>query len=177
MAAPLPDRAVIIAAGRSPRSMMPAERLSRTSQLGCSPACSRSSQQPDSLRRPDRLVEVDQPVRGTYGPCEHCLNQPHGGTAFVDWRRSCPRRWTITDVRGEGMGDIVFRGREPFDLIAQRLPSAIAENKIVVATLPIFASGFPGNSTEIRLLLAPHQAEDLARQLLLEAKKARENPL
>jgi hypothetical protein len=75
------------------------------------------------------------------------------------------------------MGDIVFRGREPFDLIAQRLPSAIAENKIVVATLPIFALGFPGNSTEIRLLLAPHQAEDLARQLLLEAKKARENPL
>lgn len=99
------------------------------------------------------------------------------GPTSVDWRRSCPRDGTITDVRGEGMGDIIFRGREPFDLIAQRLPSAIAENKIVVATLPIFASGFPGNSTEIRLLLAPHQAEDLARQLLLEAKKARQNPL
>jgi hypothetical protein len=36
----------------------------------------------------------------------------------------------------------------------------------------VFASGFPGNSTEIRLLLTPHQAEDLARQLLLEAKRA-----
>jgi len=40
----------------------------------------------------------------------------------------------------------------------------------------MFAPGFPGNSVEIRLLLEPHQAEDLARQLLLEAKKARENP-
>jgi hypothetical protein len=77
---------------------------------------------------------------------------------------------------GEGMGHIVFRGREPFDLIAQRLPSAIAEYKTVVATVPMFASGFPGNSVEVRLLLNPHQAEDLARQLLLEAKKARENP-
>jgi hypothetical protein len=77
---------------------------------------------------------------------------------------------------GEGMGHILFRGREPFDLIAQRLPSAIAENRTVVATVPMFAPGFPGNSVEIRLLLEPHQAEDLARQLLLEAKKARENP-
>jgi hypothetical protein len=77
---------------------------------------------------------------------------------------------------GEVVGHLILQGREPFDLIAQRLPSAIAENKIVVATLPIFAPGFPGNSTEIRLLLTPHQAEDLARQLLLEAKKARESP-
>ncbi len=75
------------------------------------------------------------------------------------------------------MGDIILRGREPFDLIAQRLPSAIAENRTVVATLPIFASGFPGDSVQIRLLLDPRQAEDLARQLLLEAKRARENPL
>jgi hypothetical protein len=72
------------------------------------------------------------------------------------------------------MGDIRFRGREPFDLIARRLPSAMAENGTVVATVPIFASGFPGNSVQIRLLLNPHQAEDLARQLLLEAKQARE---
>jgi hypothetical protein len=76
---------------------------------------------------------------------------------------------------GEDMGHILFRGREPFDLIAQRLPSAIAENRIVVATVSMFASGFPGNSVEVRLLLNPHQAEDLARQLLLEAKKARES--
>ena len=74
------------------------------------------------------------------------------------------------------MGHIVFRGRKPFDLVSQRLPSAIAENQIVVATLPIYATGFPGNSTEIRLLLTPHQAEDLAGQLLLEAKKARASP-
>jgi hypothetical protein len=74
------------------------------------------------------------------------------------------------------MGHVIFRGREPFDLIAQRLPSAIAENGIVVATLPIFASGFPGNSIQVRVLLKPQQAEDLARQLLLEAKQARENP-
>jgi hypothetical protein len=75
------------------------------------------------------------------------------------------------------MGHIVLQGREPFDLIvAQRLPSAAAGNKIVVATLPIFAARFPGNSTEIRVLLTPPQAEDLARQLLVEAKKARERP-
>jgi hypothetical protein len=73
------------------------------------------------------------------------------------------------------MGHILFKGREPFDLIARRLPSAIAEGGIVAATLPIFASGFPGNEVQIRLLLNPHQAEDLARQLLLEAKQAREN--
>jgi hypothetical protein len=40
------------------------------------------------------------------------------------------------------MGYLAFRG-EPFDVIAERLPSAIAENGIVVATLPMFASGFP----------------------------------
>ena len=74
------------------------------------------------------------------------------------------------------MGNIVFRGRGPFDLIAHRLSSAVAENRIVVATVPVFTPGSLGNSTEIRLLLTPHQAEDLARQLLLEAKKARESP-
>lgn len=74
------------------------------------------------------------------------------------------------------MGHIFVHGREPFDVIAQGLPSAVAENKIVVATLPIFAPGFPGNSTEIRLLLTPHQAGDLARQLLAEAKRAMESP-
>jgi hypothetical protein len=79
-------------------------------------------------------------------------------------------------MSGEVVGHIVVHGREPFDIIAQRLPSATAENKIVVATLPIFAPGFPGNSTEIRVLLTPHQAGDLARQLLVEAKKARGRP-
>ena len=131
-------------------------------------------------REPDPLPLVNSGVLGfPDGPCEHCLNQPppRQRDRRSSTGASCPRDGAITDVRGEGMGDIVFRGREPFDLIARRLPSAIAENKIVVATLPIFASGFPGNSTEIRLLLTPHQAEDLARQLLLEAKKARENPL
>jgi hypothetical protein len=70
----------------------------------------------------------------------------------------------------------VLQGREPFDLIAQGLPSAITENKIVVATLPLYATGFPNNSAEIRLLLTPQQVEDLARQLLVEAKKVRESP-
>ena len=41
------------------------------------------------------------------------------------------------------MGYLVFRGREPFDVTAEQLPSAIAENGIVVATVPMFASGFP----------------------------------
>jgi hypothetical protein len=88
------------------------------------------------------------------------------------WRLSCgePLR-----KRGENMGSIVLQGREPFDLIAHRLATAVAESKIVAATVPIFAPGFPGNIAEIRILLNPQQAEDLARQLLLEAKRAREN--
>jgi hypothetical protein len=75
------------------------------------------------------------------------------------------------------MGYIVFRGKEPFDLIPQRLPSAIAEGRVVVATVAVFVSGFPGNSVQIRLLLNPQQAQDLARQLQLEAEVARANPL
>jgi len=79
-------------------------------------------------------------------------------------------------MSGEVVGHIVLQGREPFDLIAQGLPTAIAENKIVAATLPLYSPGFPNDSAEIRLLLTPRQAEDLARQLLIEAKKARESP-
>ena len=75
------------------------------------------------------------------------------------------------------MGHIILRGREPFDLIAHRLGSAVAENGTVVATVPIFAAGLPGNIAEVRILLNPQQAEDLARQLLLEAKRARESRL
>ena len=75
------------------------------------------------------------------------------------------------------MGHVVFTGKEPFDLIPQRLPSAIAQGRVVVATVPVFVSGFPGNSVQIRLLLNPQQAQDLARQLQLEAEVARANPL
>ncbi len=75
------------------------------------------------------------------------------------------------------MGYLVFRGKEPFDLIPQRLPSAVAQGRVVVATVPVFMSGFPGNTVEIRLLLNPQQAEDLARQLQLEAEVARGNPI
>jgi hypothetical protein len=94
----------------------------------------------------DPLPLVNSGVLGLpYGPCEHCLNQPPP-RQWTDVRRLAPflpRDGTIADVRGEGMGDIAFRGREPFDLIAQRLPSAIAENKIVVATVPILHPAFP----------------------------------
>jgi hypothetical protein len=73
------------------------------------------------------------------------------------------------------MGHIILRGREPFDLIAHRLGSAVAENGTVVATVPIFAPSLVGNVAEIRILLNPQQAEDLARQLMLEAKRPRES--
>jgi hypothetical protein len=75
------------------------------------------------------------------------------------------------------VGYVVLEGREPFDLIAQRLPSAVAANGIVMATVQIYAPRFPGNTADVRILLNPQQAEDLARRLLLEAKKAREIPL
>ncbi len=116
-----------------------------------------------------RILPRDGPHhRRRYGA--HGVIVPPSASRSI-WRRS----GTIADV-GEVVGHIVVHGREPFDIVAQRLPSAMTENKIVVATLPIFAPGFPGNSTEIRLLLTPPQAEDLARQLLVEAKKAREGP-
>ena len=75
------------------------------------------------------------------------------------------------------MGYVVLEGREPFDLIARRLPSAIAVNGLVAATVSVYAPRFPGNTADVRILLNPQQAEDLARRLLLEAKKAREIPL
>jgi hypothetical protein len=51
------------------------------------------------------------------------------------------------------VGYVVLEGREPFDLIAQRLPSAVAANGIVMATVPIYAPRFPGNTAA--LILAP----------------------
>ena len=74
------------------------------------------------------------------------------------------------------MGYVLLQGREPFDLIADRLPSAIAVNGLVAATVPIYAPSLPGNVADVRILLNPQQAEDLGRQLLFEAKKARESP-
>ena len=74
------------------------------------------------------------------------------------------------------MGYVLLQGREPFDLIAERLPSAIAVNGLVAATVPIYAPSLPGNVADVRILLNPQQAEDLSRQLLFEAKKARESP-
>lgn len=71
------------------------------------------------------------------------------------------------------MGYVLLQGREPFDLVADRLPSAVAVNGLVAATVPIYAPGLPGNVADVRILLNPQQAEDLGRQLLLEAKKAR----
>ena len=72
------------------------------------------------------------------------------------------------------MGYVVLEGREPFDLVAQRLPSAVAVNGLVAATVPIYSPRFPSNTADVRILLNPEQAEDLARQLLLEAKNASE---
>lgn len=60
---------------------------------------------------------------------------------------------------GGDAGQIMFRAREQFKLVAERLLSAIAANEGVVATVLIFGSGFPGNSVQVRLLLNPHQAE------------------
>ena len=71
------------------------------------------------------------------------------------------------------MGYVLLQGREPFDLAADRLPSADTTNGLVTATVPIYAPGLPGNLADVRILLNPQQAEDLGRQLLLEAKRAR----
>ena len=91
------------------------------------------------------------------------------------WRLSCAAaRRRVRHRRGKEVGYVVLQGREPFDLVAQRLPSAVAVNGLVAATVPIYSPRFPSNTADVRILLNPEQAEDLARQLLLEAKNARE---
>jgi len=90
---------------------------------------------------------------------------------FPLWRLAARLVRGVTKV-----GYVLLQGREPFDLVADRLPSAVAVNGLVAATVPIYAPGLPGNVADVRILLNPQQAEDLGRQLLLEAKKARGSP-
>src|SRR5271166_1966235 len=97
---------------------------------------------------------------------------PNPGSSSDAEQRAVCQGWEIED-----MGHATFKGSEPFDLIAQRLTSAAAEGEIVAARVPVFASGFPANEVQIRILLDPRQAEDLARQLMLEAEKARNSKI
>jgi hypothetical protein len=71
------------------------------------------------------------------------------------------------------MTELILQGPQPFDLILERDTTTVAEGESVAATLPIFVPGFPENVAQIRLLLNPYQAEQLARGLQEAALRAR----
>jgi hypothetical protein len=54
---------------------------------------------------------------------------------------------------------------QPFELILQSQPTASAEDKTVVVTLPVFAPGLPRETAEVKMPLSIQQAEFLHAQL------------
>ena len=132
--------------------------------------------EPEANERGERTIRLprEEPGRRTrFGVRLFPHASPRNQSAL--WRLSCAAaRRRVRHRRGKEVGYVVLQGREPFDLVAQRLPSAVAVNGLVAATVPIYSPRFPSNTADVRILLNPEQAEDLARQLLLEAKNARE---
>jgi hypothetical protein len=61
--------------------------------------------------------------------------------------------------------ELTFRGEGSFEIKLQRPPTAVAEDGIVVVTLPAFAAGFPDATAQIELLLTLEDAQHLAAQL------------
>ena len=70
-------------------------------------------------------------------------------------------------------------GRDPLsEAQGQRFPRTIGEFiALYEEAVPIFAPGFPDNEVQIRILLDPQQADDLAGQLVVEAEKARNSKM
>jgi hypothetical protein len=60
---------------------------------------------------------------------------------------------------------LTFRGEGSFEIKLQRQPTAVAEDEIVVVTLPVFAAGFPQATAQVEMLLTIEDAEHLAAQL------------
>lgn len=71
------------------------------------------------------------------------------------------------------MPKIILEGPEPFDLVAQREPSSIAERGTVAMTLPVCAADFPEAVFQIRVLMTPDQADYVSSQLRPVATTAR----
>lgn len=63
------------------------------------------------------------------------------------------------------MGTIVFEGGTPFDLETQQLPTATAQDGIVVLILPVFLATAPQQTVEIRVMVQLEHAEQLWAQL------------
>jgi hypothetical protein len=64
------------------------------------------------------------------------------------------------------MGHIDFTQDEaPFELLLQREPTASAEGRTVVVTLPVFVAGLPQETAEVKIPLSIQHAEFLYRQL------------
>jgi hypothetical protein len=63
------------------------------------------------------------------------------------------------------MGTITFEGDRPFELVTQRLPTAMSEGETVVLTLPVFVGGFPRQVADIQVRLMVEHAEQLAAQI------------
>jgi hypothetical protein len=70
---------------------------------------------------------------------------------------------------------VISPASKPVELIAQTNPSTIAEDEIVVMTVPVFFSAPPQHEGQIRLLLTLPHAEYLYGQIDSAIKQARRN--
>lgn len=63
------------------------------------------------------------------------------------------------------MGQIVFEGEPPFELVAQRDPIAIADEGFVIVNLNVFAAGYPRAAADVQVRMTMEHAAALALQL------------
>ena len=72
------------------------------------------------------------------------------------------------------MGTIHFsQDEQPFELLLQREPTASAEGRTVVVTLPVFVPGLPQETAQVKMPLSIQQAEFLHAQLQAGLQVAR----
>ena len=63
------------------------------------------------------------------------------------------------------MNELTLRGEDTFEIKLQRSPTAVGEDGIVIATLLVFAAGFPEATARIEMPLSIQDAEHLYAQL------------
>jgi hypothetical protein len=73
----------------------------------------------------------------------------------------------LGDGAGETVMVIIFDGSDgrPFDLLAQKCPTAHSEGELVILTIPAFAAGFPESTADIQVRMNPRHAATLGSQL------------
>jgi hypothetical protein len=61
---------------------------------------------------------------------------------------------------------------QPFELLAQKLPTARSEGEFVIVTVPAFAAGFPASTVDIQVRMNATHAGTLASQINIAATRA-----